>query len=165
MVRAGLDIQYRRSAMTPYASATTGTKARDEITKLLRRFGCEEIGFMDNYTDHAVLLAFTHRGRRVQLNASAKGWAAMWLRENPHTQRCRRSRVEDEQDALAQGPVADTSVLRDWIIGQLVAVECGVLTFEAVFMPYMLTNDGRPLVERAPELLPPPAAERVVPLK
>jgi len=31
----------------PYASATTGTKAREEISKVLRRFGCESIGFME----------------------------------------------------------------------------------------------------------------------
>src|SRR5438132_10390355 len=49
----------------------------------LRRTGCEEIGFMDNYNEHAVLLAFTHRGRRVQLNASAKGWAQLYLKVHP----------------------------------------------------------------------------------
>jgi hypothetical protein len=37
----------------------------------LRRFGCEEIGFMDNFDQHEVLLAFRHRGRPVQLKASA----------------------------------------------------------------------------------------------
>jgi hypothetical protein len=32
----------------PYASATSGAKAREEITEILRRLGCEEIGFMEN---------------------------------------------------------------------------------------------------------------------
>ena len=57
----------------PYAGAQSGAAARDEITKVLRRFGCESIGFMDNFSEHEVLLAFTHRGRQVQLRASAKG--------------------------------------------------------------------------------------------
>jgi hypothetical protein len=70
---------------TPYASATTGTKAREEITKILRRFGCEEIGFADNFELQEILLYLTHRGRKVQLHASAKGWAQMWLKENPWT--------------------------------------------------------------------------------
>jgi hypothetical protein len=30
--------------------------------------------------------------------------------------------------------------LRDWIKGQVTAIECGILKFEAVFMPYMLRN-------------------------
>jgi hypothetical protein len=35
-----------------------------------------------------------------------------------------------------------------------------MMSFEAVFMPHMITNDGRPLIERALEakMLPPPAA-------
>jgi hypothetical protein len=62
----------------PYASAASGANARDEITKLLRRFGCESVGFMDDFEKHEVLLAFTHRGRQIQLRASAKGWAQMF---------------------------------------------------------------------------------------
>jgi hypothetical protein len=147
---------------TPYASASAGAKARDEISKILRRFGCESIGYMDDFEKHEVLLAFTHRGRQVQLRASAKGWAQMWLRENPYSHRCRRSRVEYEQDALQQGHIAVNSILRDWIKGSVTAVECGILSFEAVFMPYMLTHDGRPLIERAGEFLPQPAESKVV---
>ena len=43
---------------------------------------------------------------------------------------------------------AVNSILRDWIKRQVTAIECGILSFEAVFMPYMLTSDGRPLLER-----------------
>lgn len=142
----------------PYSSATSGASARAEITKLLQRFGCESVGFMDEFSDHSVLLAFKHRGRDVQLRASAKGWAQMYLKENPWNNRRRDKRHEYEQAALQQGQVAINSILRDWVKGQLTAVECGVLSFEAVFMPHMLTNDGRPLIERVQEakLLPPP---------
>jgi hypothetical protein len=153
-----------KKAGTPYASASTGIKAREEITKILRRLGCESIGFMDVYEKHEVLLAFTHRGRQVQLTASAKGWAAVWLKENAHSPRCRRSRVEYEQDALRQGHVAVNSILRDWVKGQVTAIECGILSFEAVFMPFMLTHDGRPLMERVSELLPKPDEPKVVQL-
>jgi hypothetical protein len=57
--------------------------------------------------------------------------------------------------------------LRDWIKGQVTAVEAGVLSFEAVFMPYMITADGRTLIERLAEtnLLPAPEPAKVVPLK
>jgi hypothetical protein len=33
--------------------------------KILRRFGCESVGFMDDFEKHEVLLAFTHRGRPI----------------------------------------------------------------------------------------------------
>jgi|SRR6516165_5258984 hypothetical protein len=146
----------------PYESATTGVKAREEITKILRRFNCEEIGFMDNYNEHEVLLAFTHRGRRVQLRASAKGWAQLWLKENPHSYRSRRSRIEHEQHALKQGHIAVNSILRDSIKGEITAIECGIRSFEEVFMSHMLTSDGRPLIERINDLLPEPTEPKVV---
>ena len=68
-------------ASIPYAAATTGLKAREEISKILRGFGCESVGFMDDYRTCEVLLAFTHRGRQVQLRASAKGWAQLYLKK------------------------------------------------------------------------------------
>lgn len=151
---------------TPYAGATSGATARDDITKILRRFGCESVGFMDDFDKHEVILAFTHRGRPIQLRASAKGWAQMFMKENPWTHRRRGSRTDYEQSALRQGHVAVNSILRDWIKGQVTAIECGILTFEAVFMPYMLTADGRPLVERLAEngMLPAPDEAKVVSL-
>jgi hypothetical protein len=144
----------------PYASATSGTRAREEITKMLRRLGCEQIGIMDDFQNDELLLAFAHRGRRVQLRASAKGWAQMYLKAKPYSYRYgyRRSRVEYEQAALQQGRIAVNSILRDWIKGQFTAIECGILSFEAVFMPYMLTADGRTMMERVAdaEFLPKP---------
>ena len=137
---------------TPYARATSGVSARDEITKLLRRFGCEQIGFMDNYAEHEVLLQFDHRGRQTRLRASAKGWAALWLKENPYNYRHKGGENEHRAKALAQGHVAINSILRDWVKGQLMAVETGMLSFDAVFLPFMLTHDGRTISERADQL-------------
>jgi hypothetical protein len=151
---------------TPYATASSGASAREDITKVLRRFGCESVGFMDDFDKHEVLLAFTHRGRPIQLRASAKGWAQMFLKENPWTSRRRGSRPQWEQAALRQGHIAVNSILRDWIKGQVTAVECGILSFEAVFMPYMITGDGRPLIERLAEsgMIPEPENQKVVAL-
>jgi hypothetical protein len=152
------------TAGIPYASATSGTKAREEIIKVLRRMGCESIGFMEDFEKQELLLAFTHRGRQVQLRASAKGWAQAWLKDYPQTYRSRISSEEYRQAALRQGQVAVNSILRDWIKGSVTAVECGILSFEAVFMPYMLTADGRTIIERAAELLPLPNEPKVVAL-
>jgi len=150
----------------PYAHANS-SNARAEIMKILRRFGCESVGFMDDFDNHAVVLAFTHRGRPVQLRASAKGWAALHLKENPYNNRRSGTQHDYEQQALQQGHAAVNSILRDWIKGQVTAVECGVLQFEAVFMPYMLMKDGRPLIElvREQDVLPAPKEPKVVNLK
>ena len=44
------------------------------------------------------------------------------------------------------------------------AIEAGILNFEAAFLPYMLAADGRPLLDRAVELLPKPDVEKVTAL-
>jgi hypothetical protein len=151
---------------TPYASATSDMRAREEIKKILRHFGCESIGFMDDDANHEVLLVFTHRGHSYQLRASAKGWAQMFIKQNPWTDSRRSQRVDYEQAALRQGHVAVNSILRDLIKGQVTAIENGILSFEAVFMPHMITADGRPLIECLAEtnLLPPPPEPKVVQL-
>lgn len=146
------------SGSVPYASASSGGAARDEITKILRRFGCSSIGFMDDFDRREVMLAFEHRGNRVQLRASAKGWAALYLKTNPYGPRHRKTRQQYEHAAMEQGLVAINSILRDWVKGQVTAVECGVLSFTAVFLPYMLAADGRPVLEhiQSANLLPAP---------
>lgn len=146
-------------ASIPYASATSGSAARDEITKVLRRFGCESVGFMDDFENYAVMLAFKHRGRQVQLSASAKGWAALYLKEHPYSYRRTGSKKDYDEKALKQGLIAVNSILHDWVKGQVTAIETGILSFEAVFMPYMLTDNGQTLLDRATTagLLPPPA--------
>lgn len=138
---------------TPYENATSGVAAREEITKLLRRFGCDSIGFMDDFEKRELLLVFRHRGRSMQLRASAKGWAALYLKEHPYSYRIRgRSEQEHRERALAQGQVAINSILRDWVKGQVMAIETGILSFDAVFLPFMLTHDGRTVSDRVDQL-------------
>jgi hypothetical protein len=158
----------RRRAMSgvPYASATS-TRSQDETKKLLlEKLGCEEAGFYDKPGTHEVLLQFKHRGRQVQLRVSATGWAQFYLKQHPWNYSRRGTRQAYEDAALKQGYIALNSMLRDWIKGQITAIECGILSFEAAFMPHMLTNDGRPLIERLKEtdLLPKPEQPKIVAL-
>ena len=132
----------------PYSSATSGTKARGEIVNILRRFGCESVGFMDEFATRTLLLAFTYREHNVQLRASAQGWANLYLSKNPWTNRRRCTRREWEERALEQGMIAVNSILRDWVKGQITAIETGILSFESVFLPYMLTEAGDTLHDR-----------------
>jgi hypothetical protein len=89
----------------PYASATSGTKARAEIVKMLQGFGCESIGFMDSFSDHSVLLAFTHRGRRADRHrTSARGSGAMNGALQSHHRPARR--MERADDASTEGGMA-----------------------------------------------------------
>lgn len=148
----------RRRLPIPYENATSGAAAREETARLLHRLGCESVGFMDEFAKQTVLLAFTHRGRQVQLRASAQGWAALWLKANPYHNRMHRTLAEHQRRAIRQGFIAVNSILRDWVKGQVTAIECGLMPFEAVFVPYIITGDGRTVLEHleGTRLLPPP---------
>ena len=141
----------------PYENATSGQAARGEIVRILQRFGCSSVGFMDNFDDRSVLLAFTWRERPIQMRASARGWAAAYLKEHPYTSRMKRSRPDHEAFALNQGMIAINSILRDWVKGQVTAIETGIMSFDHVFMPHMMLPDGTPAIALMRERLSLPA--------
>jgi hypothetical protein len=56
--------------------------------------------------------------------------------------------VDYERRALRVGQVAVYSILRDWIKGQVTAVEVGILSFEAAFLGQIMLRDGETVLER-----------------
>ena len=136
----------------PYASATAGGKAQGEIERLLRGFGAEHIGWAKDYVSHQTTLWFVYRQRQVQLRVSAQGWANMYLEAHPWHARRTVSQEEYEQRWLTQGEIAVISILRDWIKGQLTAVEAGLMQFDHVFLPYMICEDNLTLAEQMDRL-------------
>lgn len=142
----------------PYATATSGKTAMNEVQRILQSFGATSFGYMENFEDGTLTVQFMWRERRVTINANAKGYAAALLREKPYTTRMRGTRADYETKALKQGQIAVYSILRDWIKGQITAVEVGMLSFEGVFLgQIMLPNGGTilELVERENLLAPP----------
>lgn len=127
----------------PYERATSGKAALDEMQKILRAFGATSFGCMENFEQGTVLIQFEHHGRKVTLTASAKGYAAAWLRKYPFGPRMKGTKAAYEQKALNLGQVAVYSILRDWIKGQVTAVECDVLSFEAAFLGQILLPSGQ----------------------
>ena len=132
----------------PYSSATTGRKALGEIEKLLREFGCSKFGAMNDYDTGELILQFEYRGRMVDVRASAKGYALAWLKENPWTHRRRSSKQEHERQAYEVGQRAVYSIARDWIKGQLMAIETGMLSFDAAFLGHLMLANGQRVIER-----------------
>lgn len=131
----------------PYANATSGEKAMNEITRILRGFGCSKIGSMVDDEKNTLTIQFVYRERTVILEASAKGWAAAWLRKNPYSSRKQCNKADYERRALRQAEVAIYSILRDWIKGQITAVECGIMSFEGAFLGQILLPSGSTVLE------------------
>lgn len=137
----------------PYAEATSGEKAKADIVKTLKSFGANKWAWAEDYETGTLQLAFEINGHPVNFQASAQGWATMYMKKNPWHSGRHSTRREYEERWLEQGFIAVPSILRDWLKGQLTALESGVLSFEALFMPFMLTPDGTPLLEKARPLL------------
>lgn len=131
----------------PYENATSGDKAIGEIQKMLRAFGCQRFATGEDYESGELFIQFEHRGRQVQLKASARGYAAAWLRAHPYGPRVRASRADHEAKALKIGGIAVYSILRDWVKGQVTAIEIGMLTFEAAFLSHILLPSGQTVIE------------------
>lgn len=127
----------------PYANSTSGHRALEDIRKVVQSFGCSKFAPMEDFSKGEVTIQFEYRGRMVQVTASAKGYASALMKENPQPPRSRKSRHEYERDMLKQGQIAVWSILRDWIKGQLTAIETGILSFDAAFLGQILLPDGR----------------------
>lgn len=142
----------------PYSNSTSGRSAMDDIRKTIQAFGCSKFAPMEDFHAGTVTIQFEFHGRMVQVTASAKGYASAWLRENPHTSRMRSSLIEHQRRALEKGQIAVWSILRDWIKGQLTAVETGILSFDAAFLGQILLPTGETVHDRISSqgLLPAP---------
>lgn len=136
----------------PYENASSGARALDDVQKILTRFGASRFGTMTDNEAGEILVQFTYRGRDVSIRASVRGYAAAWLREHPYNpSRARKTKVEHERAALAQAQVSVCSILRDWIKGQITAIEVGLLTFDGAFLGQILLPTGRTVLETAQE--------------
>ena len=142
----------------PYETAKSGERAVQDIQKILRGFGCSKFGHMLDFDAGELLVQFEHRGRPVSVKASINGYATAWLKEHPHTTRMRCTKIQHEAKAKEIGSVAVYSILRDWIKGQITAIETGILSFEGAFLGQMMLPSGRTILEevQAKNLLPAP---------
>lgn len=132
----------------PYENASSGKAAIGEMQRILQTFGASSFGTMEDFDKGEVLVQFKWRDRSVTIRASAKGYAAAWLRRHPYSSRTRGTKTDYERRALQIGQTAVYSILRDWIKGQITAVEVGMLSFEGAFLGQLLLATGETVLER-----------------
>lgn len=133
----------------PYENATSGDKALGEIQKILRGFGCTQFGSMVDDEEQTLTVQFKYRGQMVSVKASFDGYASAWLKEHPQSNRARKSKEEHMQQAREKASIAVYSILRDWIKGQVTAVETGILSFEGAFLGQIMLPSGKTILEHA----------------
>lgn len=133
----------------PYENATSGKNAVAEMQEIPKGFGASSFGVMEDFGAGEVIVQFEHRGHQVTIKASLKGYAAAWRRHHARSPR-----------AMKQAEIAVYSILRDWIKGQVTAIEVGMLSFEGAFLGQLMLPNGQTVLERIEEtkLLSLPAA-------
>lgn len=148
----------------PYETSTAGDKALTELQRTLAKFGCQSFGTMTDAERGCTIVAFKWRDRNIHLEASWKGYAQAWIKLHPWKYGMRVTRQEHEKRALDQARMSVCSVLRDWVKGQVTAIECGVMSFEAAFMPHILLPSGKRVIDhiQSENLLPAPQEEKVI---
>jgi len=137
----------------PYENASSGQRAIAEIEKLLRQFGCSRFGVMTDYSTGSVVCQFEYRGRAVSINASYQGYAALWLKNNPTSRRSRTTTAQRHEIAKRKGEMAVPSILRDYIKGQIMVIEAGLVSFEGAFLAHMLLPNGQRVLDKAQSVL------------
>lgn len=147
----------------PYENSTAGNSALAEAEKVLRRFGCSNFGVMSDWDRGVVIVAFAWKGRQVHIEASWRGYAEAWIKEHPWSNRMRKTKQQHEMEAKRRGEMAAPSILRDWIKGQVTAVEIGLMPFEHAFLPHMLTHNGERLADKMVLMLEGPKPDRESP--
>tara|TARA_Y100001973_G_scaffold103246_1_gene170067 strand:+ start:340 stop:792 length:453 start_codon:yes stop_codon:yes gene_type:complete len=145
----------------PYENASSGDKALGEIQKILRGFGCQKFGSMVDDEEQSLTVQFQYRGKMVSVKASFQGYAMAWLKEHPYTSRMKKTRQQHEQQARDKASVAVYSIVRDWIKGQVMAIETGILSFEGAFLGQIMLPSGDTVLEYAQrqDLLPGPGGD------
>lgn len=138
----------------PYENSTSGEKALGEIQKILRGFGCNKFGSMIDDSEGTILVQFEYKGRQAQVKASIKGYAAAFLREHPvpaYKSTAPAAQIAKvraaETKAMQIASTAVYSILRDWIKGQITAIETGILSFEGAFLGNLLLGNGQTVLE------------------
>ncbi|MDZ7824435.1 MAG: hypothetical protein U5K75_10650 [Ahrensia sp.] len=98
-----------------------------------------------------VRITFTHKSATITIEASWKAYAALWLKQNPYSNRKRIPESEHREKANQIGKMAAPSILRDWVKSQVLMIELGAMKFDEVFMPHIMLPDGRRLIEHVRE--------------
>jgi hypothetical protein len=135
----------------PYENASSGKSAIADMQKIMKQFGAQSFGCMEDFARGEVIVQFTFNGRNVSIRASAKGYAAAWLKEHPYGPRTRGTKAQYEAKALQIGQTAVWSILRDWIKGQTTAIAVGMLSFEGAFLGQIMLPSGQTVLERVEE--------------
>jgi len=137
----------RTTRKLPYENATSGERALSDMQRVLQSFGCQSFGSMMDFDRGLLVVQFRCRERQIHVEASTAGYAKSWLAAHPWSRRMHKTREAHELEAQRVASLAVYSILRDWVKGQVAAIETGVLSFDAAFFGQIVLASGLTALE------------------
>lgn len=133
-----------------YAQDTSVTedRSRQEIERMLMKYGASRFGCLSDYEHKFALIEFTYKKIAIQMQIPVPD------RQDKKFTRCSGRMSAYRRDESSAQKLYEQEVRRKWrslslaLKAKLVAVEDGITTFETEFMPYMVTDNGQTLAER-----------------
>ena len=139
--------------MTRFAETTEVpvARSRQEIDRLLREWGCDGLAWADDFRAGEVCLRFiwSRDEARYLARINLKLPTDEALRPKAmdrRTHRLSEPKLKKLQDARGR---REFRVLLLWLRAALNAVDTGIVTAEAVFLPFLEGQDGRTVAEVA----------------
>jgi hypothetical protein len=155
--------------MARYASNTqvTADRSRQEIERLLMRFGAGQFGYLTDVQNNRAHIMFVYRGLRIRISVSLPKESD--FNKTPKGRRKKDNQIKVDYEKEMRRRWRSLTLL---VKAKLVAVEDGVATFEEEFLPYILWGNGQTTAEQlsgrimsieesgvVPNLLPMPKEE------
>ena len=137
-----------------YTTSVSASRTVNEIQDLLRHHGASDVIVhygTDREPENLTFNIETKHGDIVfRLPANVPALAALLLKQltasnyrqwDTQYQAQRKAKVKEQAGRVAW------RIIKDWVDAQLAIIETEMVTLEEVFLPYMVTNDGRILYE------------------
>jgi hypothetical protein len=122
-----------RADTAKFVESDRAIAARTDVERMLKRIGCDEVQIIDDLDRCELRLSFRRNGTSVTFPVSAQTWTGIFLRLRPWTPDKRMTEHYYRENAVRQGLAAISPMLKTWIIGQVTAIENGLMPFEAAF--------------------------------
>lgn len=126
-------------------------RSRSEIDKLLREWGADGIQWSDNFRSNQVVLRFLWEtaGGKYLARFEVRLPSSEDLEPDAIDKRTRKVSQARLQKLLEERGKREHRVLLLWLRAALNAVQLGIVTAEALFLPFLEGRDGKTVAEFA----------------
>lgn len=130
-----------------WTTSVSTVRSSEEIRSLLSSFDCDLCSITENWRGGTILVQFVYKGFPVSFTVDINHIADVRLASEPWNRKRRCTEAAYEKAIREKARMVAMRVLCHHLKAALVAVEYGLVTFEAVFLSHFLTKSGETIGE------------------